>query len=460
MFVGGISALNSTFGSSLPSNAIPYIADEFGVTSQSQLVLPISIYLVGYVCGPVLYGPLSESFGRRIIFAPTFTCYVIFTMACALSPNWAALNIFRCLCGIVASAPIAVVGGLYSDVYSDPITRGRAMSIFMAATGLGPLFSPVLSGFISPALGWRWTFWVGLMIAGLSWVPIVLMPETYGPIILAKRARKMRKEGKGNIWAPIELEKKGFKQMATVVLTRPIRMLCFELIVASASAYCALVYAIFYMYFEAYPIVFQGIYGMSSGVSGLMFLPIGIGQFTGMIIFLWYDGYLARARAAGKSWTKQEESRRLPLALIGGPCLVIGIFWLGWTSRSSVPWVVPFLAGIPFGTGFVLIFMALLNYLTDAYAVFAASAMAASSCTRSIFGATLPFAARPMYERLGVPWASSLLGFLSLAMCAVPVLFLKYGDVIRRNSKFCTYLRELKEKEEAGVGQTKTEVKA
>ena len=86
--------------------------------------------------------------------------------------------------------------------------------------------------------------------------------------------------------------------------------------------------------------------------------------------------------------------------------------------------------------------MALLNYLTDAYQIYAASALAAASCSRSIFGVLLPLAARPMYERLGVSWASSLLGFLSLGMTIIPFAFIKYGDRIRAHSKFCQYLSE------------------
>ena len=102
------------------------------------------------------------------------------------------------------------------------------------------------------------------------------------------------------------------------------------------------------------------------------------------------------------------------------------------------------LAGLPSGIGFMLIFMALLNYLTDAYEVFAASAMAAASCCRSVLGALLPLAATPMYDRLGVAWASSLLGFLSLAMSIIPFAFIRYGDRIRTNSKFCQELKKRK----------------
>lgn len=103
--------------------------------------------------------------------------------------------------------------------------------------------------------------------------------------------------------------------------------------------------------------------------------------------------------------------------------------------------MVPMSAGLPFGVGFVLVFVALLNYLADAYEIFAASAMAATSCSRSIFGAVLPFAGYPMYNKLGIAWASSLLGFLSLAMTVVPFVFIKYGDRIRGASPFCQELK-------------------
>jgi hypothetical protein len=95
------------------------------------------------------------------------------------------------------------------------------------------------------------------------------------------------------------------------------------------------------------------------------------------------------------------------------------------------------LAGLPFGIGFLLIFMALTNYLTDLYKTQAASAMAAATCTRSIFGAALPFAAQRMYEKLGVHWASSLLGFLALLLSTVPFLFFAYGANLRSMSSAC-----------------------
>lgn len=257
----------------------------------------------------------------------------------------------------------------------------------------------------------------------------------------------MRKEtGNPNIFAPIELEKKGAKQMISVTLMRPLHMIAFEAIVLFTCIYLSIAYAIFYLFFEAYPLIFQGIYHMNTGVSGLAFLPILVGAVIALGIFVYYDHVLQRAKKANKHWASIEEYRRLPLACLGGPLFVVSLFWLGWSANAKVHWIVPMLAGLPFGIAFMLVFMALLNYLTDAYEVYAASAMAATSISRSIFGALLPLAASPMYRTLGISWGSSLLGFLSLAMCGVPFAFIKYGNRIRANSRFSNELKERKEK--------------
>lgn len=122
-------AFNSTLGSSLPSGASGYLSKQFSISSAEQLALPNSVYLIGYVFGPPLFSPLSEMHGRRIVMLSTFCGYTIFTMACALAPNWPALLIFRFLSGAFASAPITVVGGIFADIYDDPVRRGQAIAL-------------------------------------------------------------------------------------------------------------------------------------------------------------------------------------------------------------------------------------------------------------------------------------------------------------------------------------------
>ncbi|KAF2103842.1 MFS general substrate transporter [Rhizodiscina lignyota] len=439
------TVMNSTIGSSLAAGISASITKEWGVTNQAQLVLPTSIYLVGYTVGPTLFGPLSEHYGRNRVMAAAFLIYTAFCLGCALAPNFASFIVFRLLAGIGASCPIAVVGGICADVFGSPLSRGRAMALFMATTTFGPCAGPVISGYVTPT-SWRWSFWAGLILTAPGWIMLSLAKETYGPVLLKKRAEKMRKEtGNMNIVAPVELEPRDLRHIIMVVLTRPLRMILFEALVGFTCVYVSLVYAIFYIYLQVFPIIFGGVYGWTIGEQGLAFLAIGVGAMGSGLSYLLYDKILANARARDAPWSRSEEFRRLPLACAGGPFIVLSCFWIGWSAKSSVHWIVPVLSGLSFGLGYLLIFMALLNYLVDAYEIFAASAMAATSMSRSLFGAVLPFAAKPMYDTLGIAWGSSLLGFLSIGMCFIPFAFIIWGDRIRANSKFCQHLAKMKE---------------
>ncbi|KAJ5792017.1 uncharacterized protein N7503_007995 [Penicillium pulvis] len=454
---GVMQVMNSTIASSICSNAIPQIAAEFNIKNEQALVLPISIFLIGYILGPLLWGPSSEYFGRRRPLLIAYCGFMIFMLACAVANSYPSLLVFRLLNGMMASAPIATVGGLFADVHDNPTKRGRLMAYFMACTTFGPVVGPWVSGFVA-VVSWRWCFWIGLICSGASFPLIVLMPETYGPVVLKQRAMKLRKDtGNSNIVSPLEVESRDVRQMFLITISRPFRMILHESIVSLTSLYLALAYAIFYLYFEAYPIIFQDLYGMSAGVAGLMFLPIGIGAILACFVFLWYDGYLARAKARKAPWAEIEEYRRLPLACLGGPLYVISLFWVGWTSSENIHWVVPFLSGITFGMGYLLIFMAMLNYLTDAYETLSASAQSAASCTRSILGAVLPLAAKPMFNRLGIHWACSLIAFLALGVSVIPFAFIRYGDRIRANSKFCQELKRIKALEQLELEREKNQ---
>lgn len=127
---GILLVMNSTIGSSLPSGISDQVAREFNVMSETQLVLPAAMYLLGYVVGPLAFSPLSETYGRQIVMRSTFLIYTAFSLGCALAPSWAGLVIMRFLTGLGASTPLSVIGGIYADLYASPTARGRAISIF------------------------------------------------------------------------------------------------------------------------------------------------------------------------------------------------------------------------------------------------------------------------------------------------------------------------------------------
>lgn len=95
LLAGMSTVFNSTLGTALTSGASPYLARYFNVINQTQLALPITCYLIGYVLGPIVFGPLSETYGRRPVLLSTFLLFTVFTLACALAPTYSALLVFN-----------------------------------------------------------------------------------------------------------------------------------------------------------------------------------------------------------------------------------------------------------------------------------------------------------------------------------------------------------------------------
>lgn len=178
---------------------------------------------------------------------------------------------------------------------------------------------------------------------------------------------------------------------------------------------------------------------------------MGVGLIVGNCLTPLFTKFYTRAVAnAAARGEKVAPEARLPGACVGAVLLPVGLFWFAWTSTPNVHWIVPIIASVPFGAGFLLIFSSMTLYLIDAYELYAASALASAAVLRAIFAAVFPLFTTYMYKNLGLHWAgtreySSLLGhplispvvgFLSLSCTPMPFLFYRYGYVLRRNSKY------------------------
>jgi len=197
----------------------------------------------------------------------------------------------------------------------------------------------------------------------------------------------------------------------------------------------AIVYGTLYMMFGAFPIVYQEGRGWSEGIGGLAFLGVAIGM-MGAVIYTIFIGNKQYIKSTEKAGGFAAPEARLPPGMIGGCLLPVGLFWFAWTNGPNIHWIVSILAAVPFGFGMVVIFLAISNYLIDAYTIFAASVLAANSVLRSLFGFAFPLFTTQMYGNLGIHWASSIPAFLSLLCVPFPFLFYKYGAEIRKRCKF------------------------
>src|ERR1700753_1323736 len=140
------------------------------------------------------FAPLSEIVGRRAIYATTLCLAVVFIIPCAVSKNIATLLVCRAIDGIAFSAPMTLVGGTLADLWRNE-ERGIPMAAFSAAPFVGPAIGPLVGGFLSDNLGWRWLYWIQLILSGICWFLITFtVPETYAPTLLARRAKILRVE--------------------------------------------------------------------------------------------------------------------------------------------------------------------------------------------------------------------------------------------------------------------------
>jgi len=342
----------------------------------------------------------------------------------------------RFLGGAFGCAPIAIAGGALADFWG-PVDRGIAIAIFSAACFIGPVAGPIMGGFITQSyLGWRWTAWITMiMVVLFGTLGLVFVPETYAPVLLQRRAKRLRYETKHwALHARADEARVDMHEIVVKYLFRPFTMLVLEPILVLITIYLALIYGITYLLFEAFPISFQEQRGWNNGVGALPFIGITIGVVIGVAIIAWVSKTRFARKLQEHGHVVPEE--RLPNMIIGGALLPAGLFWFAWTSSPSITWVPQVLAGIPIGCGILLIFIEGLNYIIDVYLMYANSALAANTLLRCAAGAGFPMFATAMYVNLGVAWATSLLGFLTLAMFPVPILFYVYGKQIRTLSRY------------------------
>lgn len=118
--------LNATFASSSPSGCFGSISKHFDVSLEAA-GLTITLFLLGYCAGPLVFAPLSEFYGRRWIFYITFSLYLAFNFLCAFAPNFGSLLVGRFLTGTFVSAPLSNAPGVLADVW-NPLERGNAMA--------------------------------------------------------------------------------------------------------------------------------------------------------------------------------------------------------------------------------------------------------------------------------------------------------------------------------------------
>lgn len=453
--------MSSSLGTSIMAPAVTQLQEEFGVTVTQSLV-PLSLYVFALGLGPVLGGPLSETIGRYFVFVGLSTLGGLFTLGAGFVHSFAGLCILRFLAGFSFAPSLAISAGVLQDVFL-PVERGLPSALFILTPFLGPGVAPLIGSFVVNRKGWRWTQWTMLffLVEAMA-VALVFGRETYAPVLKRRKAKKLGLPVEPSL-SPVEAAKK----FLSIALFRPVHMLftepigklivylrCFLVYLSSLiqrklltsitpvsfiCLYVACEFATLFCFFASVPFVFEGVYHFSIEDTGLVYISILVGCLLGFATIVLCDVFFYRKQIPKYPPHQIPPEWRLVPAMIGSLGIPVGIFWFAWTARPDISWASPAVAIMPFSWGNICLFISTMQYMTDAYhGTIVASGAAANSLARYLLAGAFPLFTIQMYQRLGIGWASSLLGFIAVALLPVPWVIFKFGKRIRAKSQYET----------------------
>ncbi|EMC99669.1 hypothetical protein BAUCODRAFT_30045 [Baudoinia panamericana UAMH 10762] len=428
------SSICVTCASALYTSTYAQLERDFHV-SREVATVGLTTFVCGLGLGPMFLSPLSEFYGRRIIYLCAFGMYFIWLIPCAVANNIATMLIVRFLDGLAGSAFLSVAGGTVGDMFPRE-KLSAPMMVYTASPFVGPEIGPVIGGFINQFTNWRWSFWVLVIWSGVQWLLIfAFVPETYAPVLLRRKAIKLRKDtGDDRHKAPIERMNRSVVKTVLWSCIRPFQLLFLEQMVLNLCLLSAILLGILYLFFGAFAIIFQNNHHFNEWQTGLTFIGIFVGMLIGVACDpLWRRNY---ERLVRNNKGKSEPEYRLPPTILGAAIVPISLFGFGWTTYPWVHWIVPIIFSALFGLGNIFCFGGIFTFLVECYPLYAASALAANSFARSSFAAAFPLFGIQMFDKLGYQWASTLLAFIALAMTPFPILFFKFGKRLRGGSRF------------------------
>ncbi|KKY21321.1 putative mfs multidrug [Phaeomoniella chlamydospora] len=416
--------------SSMPAPGLEQIARQFRVTSDIETQMLLSIFVLAFAIGPVIFGPLSELYGRVVILQAANVIFLGCTIGCGFAQSELQMMIFRFFAGFGGSAPLAIGGGVLGDLFL-PQERGKAMAIYGMGPLLGPSIGPIVGSFVSAYSTWRWMFWAasGASAVVLA-VSFIFMKESYAPVLLERKATALR-ESTGIDFYQTETydPNKTIIKSISSTLIRALKMLFTQPIVLVMAWYMAYAYGTMYLVLATFPNLWRDVYHESATMAGLNYLSLGLGFFIGAPITgkgtdkIYRHLTAKHAKNENPRDPPQPSMLQLPMSGAGGPLgastittpsalpksaggpqagpplgppgmgppgmgppgprgkpeyrlpLIIpfsllppiGLFLYGWSAEYRLHWIFPNVGAFLFALGTVAAFQSVTAYLIDAY---------------------------------------------------------------------------------------------
>ncbi|KAJ6086246.1 hypothetical protein N7486_010527 [Penicillium sp. IBT 16267x] len=439
--------VSMNFNTSLYSNGLSGISEEFGVSMQAARCGAM-IFLVLYAFGCELWAPWSEELGRKPILQLSLLFVNIFQLPVALAPNFASIMVGRALGGL-SSAGGSVTLGMIADLWEADTQQYAVAAVVFSSVG-GSVLGPVVGGFVEAYLPWRWNIWIQLIFGGFVQIMhFFFVPETRTTVLMDRIAKKMRESGENpNIYGPTE--NMSFRErfppreiMATWI--RPFRMFLTEPIVLTLSLLSGFSDALIFMFIQSLSLVY-GQWGFNTWELGLAFIPILVGYFIAWISWFPVIKRNVAERAANPDSERAQYESRMWWLLYTAPCLPIGLIGFAWTSLPQCHWIGSMIFAAIIGIANYAIYMATIDYMICAYGPYSASATGGNGWSRDFLAGVLTIPATPFFTNIGetnhVEWACTILFFISLVLVAAVYVIYWKGPVLRKRSPFAQQLNE------------------
>ncbi|KAL8804983.1 MAG: hypothetical protein Q9223_005486 [Gallowayella weberi] len=443
--------VSMNFNTSLYSNAVPGISEEFHVSKQGARCGAM-IFLVTYAFGCELWAPWSEEFGRKPILQLSLLFVNLFQLPVALAPNFASIMVGRALGGL-STAGGSVTLGMVADMW-EPNDQQYAVAFVVFSSVGGSIFGPIVGGFSEKYLHWTWSIWIQLIFGGaVQLAHLIFVPETRTTIMMNRIAKKRRASGQQeNIWGPDEI--RPFKErfsMKEILVTwiRPFRMFLTEPIVLTLSLLSGFSDALIFMFIQSFSLVYeQWHFGIVA--IGLSFIPLLIGYFLAWFIFIPSIRRNIRARERNPNDEKAQYESRLWFLLFTAPCLPLGLIGFAWTSGGPpIHWMGSMVFAAIVAIANYSIYMATIDYMICAYGPYSASATGGNGWARDFLAGVLTVPATPFFTNIGgsrhLEIASTILFAISVVLVAAVYVIYWYGPVLRKRSPFAQQLHQARE---------------
>lgn len=415
-------------------------------------------FLLGQVVGSILLSPWSETFGRKRLYIISSALSSICCMIVGLVPHLAGVVVPRTIAGLLSAIPYTVASGSTEDLFD---IRERIWVVFgwTVASNCGLIIGPIMGTHIIAALGWyvppstcsprmsfvvltpnrRWIFYIfAIIIAALTGF-LCIIRESRPSYLLSQKVAAIRRETGLDFLQPLNHDHApNFRTFAKDALFRPAELFCTEPVVFVVALMTAVAFGLLYIFTEALEIIYESM-GFTSPQSSLSFLAIAVGVAISTLT-RWLDEYIFELRHRRGQHVKPED--KLTGLAIGAGAFAIGLWWLAWTippKVENVHWMVPTVSLVFVGYALNEFDTVLQGYLADSYLSYAASGTAAVQFLRALLSAVFPLFTPQMFHNLGSNIAMSILAIVATIFCAVPPLFIFYGERIRARSKFARY---------------------